>query len=137
MPFAGFGPVGFAPLGGAELSLPPTGFLEKPTDLFAGYAWDGTYLKIPLTTLDDHGLTAALANASTGDPRSIAYTLAARTEEWIKDLAVDDKPQAFTVRPRSSIIQATGDFSGKERITLSFTIYRNRPEGTIADEPSA
>jgi len=137
MALCGFGPIGFAPVGGAELSLPPVGFLETPEDLFPGYAWDGTDLKIPLTTLDDHGLTAALANATTGDPRTIFYALAARAEEWLKDLATDDMPKALTVRPRASIIQTTGVFAGKERITLSFTIYRDRPEGTIAEEPPA
>ena len=135
MALCGFGPVGFAPVGGAELSLPPTGFLEDPTDLFPGYTWDGTDLNIPITAISDHGLTATTANATTGDPRAIAYALMARAEEWYADLASDDRPAAFVPRPRPSIVTYRGAFAGKQKTTLTFDIYRDRPEGTVADEP--
>jgi len=116
------------------MSLPPTGFTELPTGLFPGYVWDSTYLKIPLTALDDHGLTAALANATTGDVRAIADSLVARMEEWYKDLDSDDRPGAFSVKPRASVISYTGSYAGKEKVSYTFTVYRDRPDGTVTDE---
>jgi len=136
MALGGFGAVGFAAVGGAEISLPPTGFTELPTGLFPGYVWDGTYLQIPLTALDDHGLTAALANATTGDVRAIADSLVARIEEWYTDLDSADRPQAFFVQPRAGIVPYTGVFAGKEKYSLAVTTYRDRPEGTVTAEPS-
>ena len=131
----GFGPIGSQPIGGPDFPLQPVGYDQFPTDLFTGYLFDGTYLKIPIAVLTPHGLTATTAAADTGDARHIGYALIARLEEWFKDLGASEEPQAFTVTPRLDIAFSASDFADKEKTELKFIVYRNRPEGTVADEP--
>ncbi len=110
-------------------------YSQTPDDLFLGMTVSGTDLVIPIAALADHGLTAALAAASTGDARVVAYAFLGRIEEWYTELTEATRPLAITATTRLGIGYTTSDFPDKEKTELKFFIYRNRPEGTVADEP--
>lgn len=111
-----------------------TTYSQRPGQLFVGYDYTGGNLVIPLTALDDHGLTAALAHADTGEPKQIAYSLMARIEEWYRDLASGVKPTALVAKTDARIAAASSNYANLLETKLTFTIFRDRPEGTVADE---
>jgi len=112
---------------------PASGYESDPDALFPGMTVDGTDLVIPIAALADHGLTAALAAPSTGDPRKVLYSFIARGEEWYKNLT--NKPSALTVTPRFYAAKMERDGKTKLKIDLKFTIFRDRPDGPVTDEP--
>ncbi len=111
-------------------------YSQTPNDLFAGMTVSGTDLVIPIAALADHGLTAANADEVTGDARKVLYAFIARGEEWLKDLAEADKPEAISVTPRFSAATLEADGEVLLKIELKFIAYRDRPDGGISDEPA-
>jgi len=112
-------------------------FSQTPGDLFAGMSEDGTNLTIPIAALAAHGLTAANADATTGDPRAVARAFVARIEEWYRDLAEADRPQAQVASARISVVSLTAaNFAGTQKEEITITTYLDRPDNTVSDEPA-
>lgn len=107
-----------------------TGF--QPSSLFSGWSEDGTDISLPIATLASYGLTAANADATTGDARQVALSLSSRVFTWYNELLT--KPGAMTCEMRRRSIPAAGSFIGKEPIEFKFTFYTEYPSGLVADE---
>lgn len=65
-------------------------FNPAPTAVFSSYESDGTTISIDIADLD--GLTAAEANATTGDLRSVALAFPSTFYAHYAGLATADKP---------------------------------------------
>lgn len=112
-------------------------YTDTPSDLFAGMSVSTGNLVIPISVLAPHGLTEELADPTIGDARTLAYSLISRIDEWYRELAVADRPQAVTSSASISVVSYNDDeFAGCEREVIKVTAYRIRPEGSIADEPA-
>lgn len=103
-----------------------------PTDIFPGYQVvleDGTVaadsIVIPLSALPH--LTAAEANATTGDGREVARQIDIAINEAIAALPTDEKPTAM-----SSGIGITTLQNGNRRITVSRTYELTAPIAQLA-----
>lgn len=68
---------------------------DVPTDLFSGMSEDGTTLSIPIASIPQ--LTAAEADATTGDARKIVYAILRQVFDYYDGLATADKPARMTV----------------------------------------
>jgi hypothetical protein len=110
-------------------------FNKAPTAIFPGYSSDGTDITIPIADLD--GLTAAEANATTGDWREIIYAICVTAFKHYNDLATADKPVAFIASPPSRYAVTSGDLSGTFRESFTFQFYNEYAEGDVVDEPAA
>lgn len=134
-----FSPTPFASLPGGVFSTlyatVVTSYSQTPDDLFPGMTVSGTDLVIPIAALSDHKVTAANADPLTGDPRALLYGFVARGEEWYKNLTY--QPEALTVEPRFSAATLEAGGKTKLRVELKYKIYRDRPDGDVADEPTS
>lgn len=108
-------------------------FNKAPTTLFPGYTSDGTNLTIPIAALD--GLTAAEANTTTGDWRSIVLSLCTTVYRHYYALASADRPTAFTTRPPTTIPISSGSFEGSIKLVYSFDFYSTMCPPDVVDEP--
>ncbi len=111
-----------------------TTYSSTPDEFLAGMTVSGSDLVIPIAALADHGLTAANADPVTGDPRKVLYAFLARGEEWLKNMTY--KPSALTVTPRFTAAKLERDGKTKLKIDLKYSIYRDRPDGPVSDEPA-
>ena len=87
-----------------------------PTDLFNSYSSDGTTMSIDLADLN--GLSAAEADATTGDGREIVRALVQTVAAKISALATADRPTAFRIS--SSTVTVTDGV--RETISMSFDV---------------
>lgn len=109
-------------------------FNPAPTSLWAGYVYANDTLSIPLANLD--GLTAAEANATTGDWRAIAQALLVTLYNHYNGLATADKPAAMTVSTPSVQAVSSGDFAGTVKATYSASFYLTLDGAVVSDEPA-
>lgn len=109
-------------------------FNKAPTALFAGYSSDGTNITIPIANII--GLTAAEADTTTGDWRSIFLSICHTVLTHYDSLAVADKPQAFVADLPSVGRVRTGALAGSLRMVYSFDFYNELPLTDVADEPA-
>ncbi len=65
-----------------------------PTDIFTGYASDGTNITIPLTAIP--GLTSAEADASTGNGAEVLRLICETAYNQIEALPTADRPTQMT-----------------------------------------
>lgn len=65
-----------------------------PTEIFAGYSADGTSITIPLADLP--GLTAAEADAVTGDGRKVAFELVKTIAEMYLAIPTASRPAGLS-----------------------------------------
>lgn len=70
-------------------------FDPAPTNLFAGMSEDGTDLTIPIASIPE--LTAAEADAVTGDLRKLIYALGEQMFAWYNGLAAADRPTKVSI----------------------------------------
>lgn len=84
-------------------------FNPVPTNLIASWSEDGTNITFPIASVPE--LTAAEADAVTGDSRKIIYALIERICEWHADLAVADRPTKMTVTRGNAFETAGGTFT--------------------------
>lgn len=77
-----------------------------PTTIFAGWTEDGTNITLPIANVPE--LTAAEADAATGDSRKILFALCAKVSAWWYALAVADRPAKMTVAKSISVDASTG-----------------------------
>lgn len=109
-------------------------FNPAPTSIWPSYTSDGTNITIPIAALD--GLTAAQANATTGDWRAIAVSFADTLQRHYFELADADKPTALIVMTPFPQAVTSGDFAGTYRTQYQMTCYGTVATPTIADEPA-
>lgn len=103
----------------------------EPPDIFASWSEDGTDVTLPIASVLD--LTAALADATTGDGRQVAWSLAKTIFDWYN--AVDPKPTGIEVKHTPGSIQSSvSDYAGKQKASITITAYLDFPEGTVAAE---
>ncbi len=93
-----------------------------PTQLFAGYTYDATAgeVRIPIAALS--GLTAAEANATTGNGMEVLRTIVDGANAAIAALATTARPvRASISKPNPSIATGTGIEPGTLRQTYSLS----------------
>lgn len=81
-------------------------FDPAPTELFAGMSEDGTDLTIPIASIPE--LTAAEADAVTGDLRKLIYALSERMFQYYNALPTADRPTKITVAKSIQSSPTTG-----------------------------
>jgi len=101
-----------------------------PTGLFASWSEDGSNVTVPIASFN--GLTAAAADAATGDARQVLASICSSLFGWYNALAV--KPEAVNAS-MTRRIQSSGDFPGTELVTYTVKVYSEYPSGLVADEP--
>lgn len=106
----------------------------SPTAMWSGFAFDGTDLKIPLADLP--GLSAADANATTGDYRAVLLAFISLAYAYYTALADADKPKAFLVRVPAVTPVTSGDLAGTFKTTYELDFYNSYCTPDIADEPA-
>ena len=109
-------------------------FVDTPTLLWPSYSSNGTNITIPIAALD--GLTAAEADTTTGDWRSIMLSIISTAYRYYDSLATEDKPTALTMAQPTISAITSGTFAGTFRTTYSFTLYNEYSTPDVADEPT-
>ena len=97
----------------------------SPSEIFAGYTFDSTAneIRIPLAALP--GLTAAEANASTGNGMEVIRQIVDRTHSQLASLAPTARPMKATVaKPNPSIASGANVTPGtlRQSYNLSFDL---------------
>ena len=91
-------------------------FNPAPTAVWPGYTSNGTRITIPLADID--GLTAAQADADTGDWRAIVVAICEQLWAYQEALEEADKPVATVIaEPLEQTI------FNQDRITYEFDFY--------------
>ena len=108
-------------------------FNSAPTELWSGYTYANDTLSIPLADLD--GLSAAEANATTGDWRAIMQALLVTLYNHYNGLETADKPAALVVSTPSVQAVNSGDFAGTVKATYSTSFYLTLDGAVVSDEP--
>ena len=84
-------------------------FDATPTSWVASWSEDGTNCTFPLASLDEGAaLTAAEADAVSGDWRYIVHSLIDHTYGYYNGLATADKPTKLTIS-KSGSLQSSGE----------------------------
>lgn len=109
-------------------------FNPAPTALFSSYASDGTTISIDIADFD--GLTAAEANATTGDWRQIVLAFMSTLYTHYASLATADKPVALVTPAPSQFPVSSGDLAGTFKTTYSVVFYNSYTSANVADEPT-
>lgn len=105
-------------------------FDKAPTTLFSGYTSDGTNITIPIASLS--GLTAAEANATTGDGREVLRSIMITATNAVSALPTADKPTKMTLT--ASNPQAISPEQQRQTYTASFTVVVDPAVATVANE---
>lgn len=92
-------------------------FDDTPTTWIAGWSEDGTDITVPIATFAE--LTAAEADAATGDIRKIWYALLQHMFDAYNDTASGDRPGKWTSTRSVSVNGTTGVVT----TTFTNTIY--------------
>ena len=103
-------------------------FVDTPTLYFAGWSEDGTDITLPLANVTE--LTAAEADAATGDIRKIIYALSEEFYVKYNATAEADRPGKMTLYRSSQVDDATGEMTR----TYSFVFAVDGGAGEVADE---
>lgn len=93
-------------------------FDPTPTDVIASWSEDGANVTFPIASLPE--LTAAEADAVTGDSRKILYALLAQFEAWYSALDTADKPAKMVISKSSSSPDSNDEIS--RTFSVRFTI---------------
>jgi hypothetical protein len=123
-----------ATLAAALLPLPADSAFPgwSPSSVYTGYSDDGTGITIPIASL--LSLTAASANATTGDARQVVLSLMSSAFNWYNNSS--EKPSALTMTFTPSKIESYGSFSGKQKVEYKVSAYTTFATGLVADEPA-
>ena len=102
-------------------------FSALPTDVIASWSEDGTNVTFPIASVTE--LTAAEADALTGDSRKILFALMEQWYSWYIGLATADRPEKMAIT-KSSALQTDGTF----RNTYSIVFYTEVTGQEVLDE---
>jgi hypothetical protein len=92
-------------------------FDAKPTEVIASWSEDATNVTFPIASVPE--LTAAEADAVTGDSRKVIFALMERFYAWYNGLATADKPTKMTISRSTGINDSTGIMT--KTFALTFT----------------
>jgi len=99
-----------------------------PTEWLPNWSEDGTTISLPIASLPQ--LTAAEADATTGDIRKIVFALVDALQQAYAGLAAADKPSKLTITRATSV----NDTDGTIRRTYSFEFELEAVAEEVADE---
>ena len=103
----------------------------RPTQLFPGYTSDGTNVTIPLASLPK--LTAANANAATGNGIDFIWAVLDAAIENINGLAVEARPTKATLTKANPVVVPGGNGAISQAYTFNPQLM---PTGyDLVDEP--
>lgn len=95
-------------------------FSAVPTDWIANWSEDGTDITVPIASFPE--LTAAEADATTGDIRQIVWAIVTKLyEEWI-GTPTADRPTKWTCSKSVSQNTTTGEVTNTFTFVLKTTI---------------
>jgi hypothetical protein len=94
-------------------------FNPAPTQIIASWSEDATNVTFPIASVSE--LTAAEADASTGDSRKVVYALLEKLHAWYTALAVGDRPGKLTVNRGSTVNEITGEITRNYYIQIVTT----------------
>lgn len=104
-------------------------FDPTPTDMIAGWSEDGTDVTFPIASLPE--LTAAEADAATGDSRKIIYAFLEQFYTWYNALPTADRPTRLTITRGTNVETSPGLFSRN----YTFNVITSSPSPLdVADE---
>lgn len=103
-------------------------FDATPTSWVASWSEDGTNATFPLASLSQT-LTAAEADAATGDWRDIFFSIVDHTYEYYAALAAADKPGKLTLS-KSGSLQSDGSWL----FTYTIRVYASSAGEDVAAE---
>ena len=89
-----------------------------PTALFSGMSEDGTDLLIPIASIPE--LTAAEADAVSGDSRKVCYAFLKRMAAWYTSLAVADRPANLIINEGNAVENSSSEFT--KSFNIQFTL---------------
>lgn len=98
-------------------------FDDTPTAVIASWSEDGTNVTFPIASVPE--LTAAEADAVTGDSRKIIFALCEKFYQWYNALASADRPTRLTIIRGNSTNESTG------RVTRTYTFQFVTAIGSI------
>ena len=105
-------------------------FVATPSAWLANWAEDGTDITVPIATFPQ--LTAAEADAASGDIRDIVFAIVDKLyEEWV-GRATADRPTKWTCSKSVSQNTTTGEVTNTYTFVLRTTISAQ----DVADEPA-
>lgn len=87
-----------------------------PTDWIPNWSEDGTNITVPIASLPE--LTAAEADAATGDICAILYALLEKLVADWNALAVADRPSKMTIARATSVNDETGQITRRYTVDL-------------------
>ncbi len=107
----------------------------SPAQLFPGYTFEGGEIRIPITILI--GLTAAEANATTGNAMEVLRQLVDYTNNQVTSLAPTARPTKATIAKQNpSIASGVNVLPGTLRQTYSLSFDLQPTALELAQEPS-
>jgi hypothetical protein len=92
----------------------------KPSTWIASWSEDGTNVTFPIASMAE--LTAAEADATTGDIRKVAFAIAEVLFQKYNSLAAADRPTKMTISKSSSVNTSTGVMTNTYTLTFSCAI---------------
>jgi hypothetical protein len=84
-------------------------FDPKPSTWLPNWSEDGTTISLPIASLSE--LTAAEADATTGDIRKVVFALCEHLHEKWNETASADRPAEMTISKTASQNVATGEIA--------------------------
>jgi hypothetical protein len=92
-------------------------FNPAPTSFFANWSEDGANITLPIASVPE--LTAAEADATTGDIRKVLFAIIERAAVAYAALAAADKPGKMAI-DRSNFLRSDGNID--RTFTVTFTL---------------
>lgn len=103
-----------------------------PTDWLESWSEDATNITVPLATFPE--VTAAEADAATGDIRKIVFAIMEKLFQEFNERATADRPTRMTITRGTSVNDETGEIV--RTYTVTFTAEAAVGGIEVQDEPS-
>lgn len=109
-------------------------FNAAPTQVVASWSEDGTNVTFPIASVPE--LSAAEADASTGDLRKVWFALLSKLYAWWVSITAADRPAKMTVSKSVAADAAASAAAGVPINTVTFTVTFKVVEsaGEVNDE---
>jgi len=107
-------------------------FSEVPTDWLADWSEDGTDITVPIATFPE--LTAAEADAVTGDIRKILYAICEKLyQQWLATESAD-RPSRMSITRSTAVDEVNDRFT--RTFQIGFTVESVAGGIDVSDEPA-
>lgn len=104
---------------------------KLPTTIFANWSEDGTNITLPIASVPQ--LTAAEADAATGDSRKLIYALIHQIEKAFNEITLADRPTKLAITKSADVVISPTELARN----YQFTFYITPSVYEVTDEPSA